>query len=66
MGIKSTYDIERELAINIILNKINECSNEQLSNILEEFNESYFRNYKVYNYLPNEFSDRAIKTFSEF
>lgn len=44
MGIKSTFDISRDTAIEIILNKLESCNNKQLANMLEEFDESYFRN----------------------
>lgn len=66
MGIKSTFDIDRQTAIAVIVSKINNCSNEQLENILEEFDESYFRNYIVHDYLPDEDEDRVIKTVSDF
>lgn len=54
MSIKTTYDIERETAIAVIISKINNCSNEQLANMLEEFDESYFRNYIVHQKLPED------------
>lgn len=52
MGIKSTYYISRETAIKVVLNKIEDCTNEELAEILEGFNESYFRNYIVCDKLP--------------
>lgn len=67
MGIKSTYSIERKTAIAVIVSKINSCSNEQLANMLEEFEESYFRNYIVYDSLPDDtYEDRIIRNFGEF
>ncbi len=68
MGIKSTFDIDRQTAIAVIVSKINTCSNEQLSNMLEEFEESYFRNYVVHDSLPDkeEDDDYFIKTLSGF
>ena len=51
MGIKSTYDIERSTALAVILSKLHECSNEQLANMLEQFDESYFRNYNINYFL---------------
>jgi hypothetical protein len=67
MGIKSTYDIDRQTAIAVIVSKINSCTNEQLASMLLDFEESYFRNYSVYNELPeqDEYS-RAIKTVDDF
>jgi hypothetical protein len=67
MGIKSTYDIERQTAIAIIVNKIYNSTNKQLEDILEQFEESYFRNYIVYDILPdhtNEF--RVIRHTTDF
>lgn len=54
-------------AIAVIVSKINNCTNEQLANILEEFDESYFRNYIVYDKLQEEDDEyRTISNFSEF
>lgn len=67
MGIKSTYNIDRQTAIAVIVSKINSCTNEQLANMLEEFDESYFRNYIVYDKLQEEADEyRTISNFSEF
>ena len=67
MGIKSTYDIGRETAIEVIINKIHSCTNDQLSNMLEEFEESYFRNYAIYDEIPEDASSyRTIKTYQDF
>lgn len=66
MGIKNTYDIDRQTAITVIVSKVNSCTNEQLANMLEEFDESYFRNYIVHNQLTNEPNDRTISNISEF
>lgn len=68
MGIKTTYNIDRQTAIAIIVSKINECSNKQIGNMLEEFDESYFRNYWVTDQLeddPNEIPF-VIEHVSEF
>lgn len=54
MGIKSTYDIDRETAIQVILSKTYKCTNEQLADMLEAFPESHFRNYGVFDELPVE------------
>ncbi len=66
MGIKSTHDIDRQTAIAVIVSKIHECSNQQLANILEEFDESYFRNYMVFDQLPDEDGYMVIKDIKEF
>ena len=67
MGIKSTYDIERETAINVIISKLHTCTNNQLGEMLEVFDESYFRNYMVYDSLPDDSDDyRIIKTVEDF
>lgn len=52
MGIKSTYYIKRDLAIYIILSKINSCSDDELEDILEAFKESEYRNYLIVDNLP--------------
>ncbi len=67
MGIKNTYDIDRQTAIAVIVSKINSCTNEQLANMLLNFDESYFRNYCVENELPKEHEySRMIKTVNDF
>jgi len=66
MSIKTTHDIDKQTAIAVIVSKINNCSNERLANMLEEFDESYFRNYIVYNSLPNEDGNFVIKTVGDF
>ena len=67
MGIKSTYDIDRETAIAVITSKINNCTNQSLANMLLEFEESYFRNYNVYDELPEQDEyNTVIKTVDEF
>lgn len=67
MGIKSTFDIDRQTAIAVIVSKVISCTNEQLENMLEEFEESYFRNYIVYDQLPDKPDKyRTIRDFSDF
>ena len=62
MGIKSTYDIDRQTAIAVIVSKVNSCTNEQLASMLLDFEESYFRNYSVYHELPESpFSAPELK-----
>ena len=66
MSIKTTYDIDRNTAIEIILSKIYKCKNEELANILEEFEESYYRNYFVHNKLPKEKYQFTIENINDF
>ncbi len=47
MGVKSTHIISRKLAIDILEDNICNMSDSQLSNCLEQFNVSEFRNYSV-------------------
>lgn len=69
MGVKSTYEIDRQTALSIILGNVLKLDNRQLSNILLEFEESYYRNYIVYEVLPNndiEYPSRQIRSVEEF
>ena len=66
MSIKTTHDISRDLAITIIVSKIHSCTNDQLANMLEEFEESHFRNYFVHDDLANSRCDFKIENFNEF
>lgn len=40
MGVKSTYIVQRDVAIDLIKSKIDNCSNEEIADILEGFKES--------------------------
>ena len=66
MSIKTTHDITRELAIRIILEKLDNATNDELSEMLECFEESYFRNYNVVNQLPSEKYMFTIETIEQF
>lgn len=67
MGVKSTYDISRQTAINVILSKLYNLSNDALANMLEEFEESEYRNYSVHDQLPEDArSEWTIKDAREF
>lgn len=71
MGIKSTYDIDRQTALAVILSKIYGCTNEQLASMLLDFEESHFRNYSVYDELPEveegeQYFDRVIRSVDDF
>lgn len=72
MGIKSTYNISRRTAIDVINSKVYECTNDQLASMLLDFEESYFRNYSVTENLPDapseewECFDSSIRTVSDF
>lgn len=65
MGIKSTYYIDRQTALDVIEEKIHKCSNDQLAEMLLAFDESYFRNYSVTDVLPDD-SERKIVCVSDF
>lgn len=49
MGIKSTFTIDRQTAIDVVLSKINDCTNDELADILLGFKESHSKNYHVIN-----------------
>ena len=67
MGIKSTYDIDRQTALDVILSKINNCTNGELAGILLNFDESYYRNYAVSDKLPEKPDHyNIIKTIDDF
>lgn len=53
MGAKSTYDISRDLAIQVVQSKIERCSNKELSEMLEALKESEYGNYKVVDSLSS-------------
>lgn len=63
MGIKSTYEVPRSTAIEIISNKLLvSVSNSELADMLEAFPESEFRNYDVYD---DRMEDKGV-IFREF
>ena len=66
MGYKSSYDIERKTALQVIKSRLNELDNKSLAYILEEFKESYFRNYCVVDSFSDENEDTQIKSIEEF
>ena len=69
MSIKTTYDIDRTTALAVISSKLFYMTNDQLANVLEEFEESYFRNYWVHDKLPEDIEERSsfvIKDVSDF
>ncbi len=69
MGIKSTHDITRETAMAVLMSKIPILTDEQLENILEEFEESYYRNYSIVDEIdePDENGyPLAIRSVHEF
>lgn len=68
MGVKSTYDISREVALEVIHAKLSSLSNYALGNILEEFEESQFRNYNVVDWQPEaeDDEDRIITSMEDF
>lgn len=61
----STYTLSRKIAQSIILNKIVNCSNEELGLVLEGFKENTgLRNYRVVDEEP--IGDYCIQNVSEF
>lgn len=70
MGVKATFGIKRNLALEIIKSKIDNCTNEQLGEILEEFEESELRNYDVVDEFPEDCNPERnpfrITSFREF
>ena len=67
MSIKTTHDIDRQTAIAVIVSKINNCTNDQLANMLEAFEESHFRNYCVFDQLhDSDIYSYRIRTVDEF
>lgn len=63
MSIKSTYVIKRDIAISIVHFKLGECSNEQLENILLEFDESAYRNYVI---SEDDYNNPIINSIDDF
>lgn len=65
MSIKTTHSITREFAINVILKKINDCTDEQLGNIVDEVIHNGFYNFIIVpehilryeNYLLNDINN---------
>ena len=53
MGAKSKHDISRALAIEIIKERVGTCTNAQIANMLEEFDESAYISYEVYDELSS-------------
>jgi hypothetical protein len=66
MGIKTTYNISRQTAIDVVKSKIDNAANEELEEILLGFKESYFKNYSVYDELPNDGWDYVISDVDDF
>lgn len=66
MGIKTTYNISRQTAIDVVKSKIDNATNEELEEILLGFKESYFRNYSVSDELPNDGWDYVISDVDDF
>ena len=64
MSIKTTFDISRETALNIIEARVKYLPNEQIAEILLTFPESHFRNYRVYDELKD--SDFCIHDQNDF
>lgn len=66
MGYKTTYDIDRETAIQVIMSKVWQKSNKELEDILEEFDESGLRNFIVHHELPDDSESYRIENMGQF
>lgn len=71
MSIKSTHYITRETALAVMFSKLQEVDNESLADMLEDFPESHFRNYRIITEDDLEELDefglqKTIKTVNEF
>lgn len=47
MGVKSTYDVTREFALEAIQKRLPELSDKQLANVLELAIHSYYHNFSI-------------------
>jgi hypothetical protein len=66
MSIKTTHNIDRLTAITVILDKVQSCSNSQLEEMLESFDESLLRNYLVRDRIPDGVVNYVIKSVEDF
>lgn len=65
MGIKSTYTINRKLAIELIAKNLNKADNSDLATMLECVSPSIYKNFQVINIEPDD--DRnVIRTEQDF
>jgi len=54
MGVKTTYNITRELAIQAILAKVYSAGEKELEEILENLIDNPFQNYQIVNELDKD------------
>jgi len=54
MGVKTTYNITRELAIQVILAKVYSVGEKELQEILENLIDNPFQNYQIVNELDKD------------
>lgn len=47
MGIKGSFYITRTTALAVLYNKLEDVSDDDLADMLEDFPESHFRNYRI-------------------
>ena len=67
MGVRSTYDIDRATAQQVLMSNLYKLTNEQLASMLLDLEESEFRNYIVYDeLLDHSDSDKVIRNINEF
>ena len=65
MGAKSTYDIPRQVAIEVILANIFRFDDVELEDILERMPQSTFRNYNIVESIDDA-TNRTINSVEEF
>jgi hypothetical protein len=63
MGVKSTFSIPRDIALQVIKRDIDTLSNNDLACILEMLPQSDYRNYSIDG---KDVENRTIKTVYEF
>lgn len=71
MSIKTSHYITRATALAVMFSKLQEIDNESLADMLEDFPESHFRNYRIITEEDMKELDefkaiRTIKTVNEF
>lgn len=66
MGVKSTYQISRETAKEVLMSSILRCTNEELEEMLEALPQSEYRNYLVFDNTLEWTNKKTINSPEEF
>jgi muconolactone delta-isomerase len=66
MGVKSTYRIKKDIAIQVIISNLFKMDNEALANMLESLPQSTYRNYQVFDWDDGGEEERTINDVNEF